>query len=773
MVLMATATTQVPEMGAMGFSGETWVEQSKARVIGSVESVAPNRIVARLSQETPQTTALNSGMPVPFPRLNGFVIVPHESGALVGIVTWIGVSQAGMPARAARAEPDLIDLPFPARRMMITPIGTLEREHERETSAYRLQRGVTVFPSVGDAISVPSGDQLRALMAGDAAHQHVKIGSALLANNSDVTVDPNKLFGRHLAVLGNTGSGKSCSVAGLIRWSLEAAFATRKEENHEGPASSRFIVLDPNGEYGKAFDGIAGVRHYRVDGGGGAEPLQVPGWLMNSHEWASVSYASARMQKPVLIKALRELRSSLQDDAEDLEQLVAHVGVVARRYASVITAKGRPDAPDDWSAIKDMLRSLTRLIDELSFCLNHAAFNGLEQGTQQLLRSAKGNADAAHRHGNADPRNPIMPTRVQFVSMIEVLSELADSVPLPPVVPLAHEDTPSSFRLTELGSRLDAVVSSGQFDDAKKHVGGLRLRIDALLADERMSPVLLTHQKEQPALDDWLSQFLGDGSGDSIAVIDLSLVPTDVVEVVTAVAARMTFEALQRQRRHDEHGRVVPTVLVLEEAHTFVRGRAFNDEYTTPGALCTQAFERIAREGRKFGLGLVISSQRPSELSETVLAQCNSFLLHRIVNHRDQELVGKLVPDNLTGMLDELPALPSRHALLLGWAAPFPTLVQMRELEKDHRPHSEDPDYWGSWTGANPVSPDWKAVAEDWAGQVKPTDQPSDAAEAENIAGTTSSDDLTASGEPEGSPQRQTTDPFGAAPPLADDDIPF
>ncbi|MGR6743560.1 ATP-binding protein, partial [Aeromonas veronii] len=104
-----------------------------------------------------------------------------------------------------------------------------------------------------------------------------------------------------------------------------------------------------------------------------------------------------------------------------------------------------------------------------------------------------------------------------------------------------------------------------------------------------------------------------------------------------------------------------------------------------------------AREGRKFGLGLVVSSQRPSELSPTLLAQCNTFLLHRIVNDADQKLVSKLVPDNIGGLLKELPSLPSGQAILLGWAAPIPVLVEMNELPFELRPQSDDPDYWDVW----------------------------------------------------------------------------
>lgn len=137
-------------------------------------------------------------------------------------------------------------------------------------------------------------------------------------------------------------------------------------------------------------------------------------------------------------------------------------------------------------------------------------------------------------------------------------------------------------------------------------------------------------------------------------------------------------------------------------------------------SVCCQVFERIAREGRKFGLGLVLSSQRPSELSPTVLSQCNTFLMHRISNDRDQELVHRLVPDNLRGLLRELPSLPSQYAILLGWASELPLLVKINELPKSQQPHSDDPDYWDVWTGSDkegsPVERkvSWKPVADDW-----------------------------------------------------------
>lgn len=152
----------------------------------------------------------------------------------------------------------------------------------------------------------------------------------------------------------------------------------------------------------------------------------------------------------------------------------------------------------------------------------------------------------------------------------------------------------------------------------------------------------------------------------------------------------------------------------MEEAHTFVKRYRDDAENQDASSVCCQVFERIAREGRKFGLGLMLSSQRPSELSPTVLSQCNSYLLHRISNDRDQELVHRLVPDNLRGLLRDLPSLPSQNAILLGWASELPVLVRMKDLPDLHQPHSNDPDFWGVWTREHSRDVNWGEIAADW-----------------------------------------------------------
>lgn len=219
------------------------LEYAESLRIGTVEFVSPDDIKVLLDIEAPDSIALNTGTPRPFPRVNSYVLIPSDEGYMVGQVEWLTIERSAYPKRRGMQDFGLVDLPYPSRKMSLNPLGTLRKTIISDVKEnYHFRRGADALPSVGDSVLLPTQQQLRSIVeSGD--NRRVKIGTSPLAGNTDVYVDPDRLFGRHLAVLGNTGSGKSCSVAGLIRWSLEAA-----QQNGKAP-NARFIVLDPNGEY--------------------------------------------------------------------------------------------------------------------------------------------------------------------------------------------------------------------------------------------------------------------------------------------------------------------------------------------------------------------------------------------------------------------------------------------------------------------------------------------------------------------------------------------
>jgi hypothetical protein len=690
------------------------IEQIAALTIGTVVSVSPSEIRVLLETNAPQATALNTGVPMGFPRINGYVLIPNETGAVVGLVVWLGVERSQFPKRTGLKDFGLVDLPFPLRKITLTPVGTLisRKKSGEGESDYQLDRGVSAFPSVGDIVQLPTAAQLRSIIeASKKEDRRVKIGSSPLAANATVTVDPDKVFGRHLAVLGNTGSGKSCTVAGLIRWSLAAAKKVRADGKE---ANARFILLDPNGEYSHAFRDYDHVRRFQVSPkvGHGIEPLLIPVWMWNSQEWSAFAHAAAGVQRPLLLQALRDLRSGarLTEPAErQAARLIrSYNALLCNRIAT--GAGGYQGFPE----VKNCGGQISNLATDAQ------TYAGKTQGefsrALQVLASAAGQLASKHHWKTArgEGYNDFNETelRTLVTAMDDALSKLPDQAVQEPV----SEDAPVEFSPATFPDHLDHIAAEAPGGQTAQFLSTLTMRIRMMLADRRLGPVV-NPGVNVITFEQWLEKYIGKseaGNGE-LAIIDLSLVPSDVLHVVIAVVSRIVFEATQRYRKLNDVE--LPTVLVLEEAHTFIK-RGTDDESGTLTAsqMCRQTFERIAREGRKFGLGLVLSSQRPSELSPTVLAQCNTFLLHRIVNDRDQELVAKLVPDNLGGLLKELPSLPSRQAILLGWAAPVPTLVEITELPDDHRPRSSDPEFWDVWTGKKARTINWHEIANDWTG---------------------------------------------------------
>lgn len=690
--------------------------------IGTIDFVSPDEIKVLLDIEAPDGVSLNTGTPRPFPRINGYVLAPGEQGYLVAQVEWITVERSQYPKRKGMQDFGLVDLPYPLRKMSLNPLGVLSYiGGSGAKDRYEFKRGVQAYPSVGDPVLLPTQDQLRAIVE-SGENRRVKIGVSPLAANAEVRIDPDRLFGRHLAVLGNTGSGKSCSVAGLVRWSMDAA---RKARNGADP-NARFIVLDPNGEYASTFKGTGKVRVFAVEPSEGVEQLQVPLWFWNSAEWSAFTQASAKMQRPLLRRALRDVKAgrALSTTSPEEEKLALR-RYLSSRLISIRRDLRSGDIQTDESKFGFRLKAIaTDLQGKIAVHGN----NKLDEALAAIKAALRATYNSFVKDGKTiEYYRAFNETQVQAI--ITALESSVDTVGGILLEEGPDEDVPIAFDGSQLPDHLEILAEQ---ENASQFVDFLVSRIRTLLSDIRMRSII--SNADGVSLDDWLTNYIGDSeaSNGSVTVIDLSLVPAEVAHVITAVIARMTLEALQRYRKLNA-GKTLPTVLVMEEAHTFIRRYPDDAENQSSAAICCQVFEKIAREGRKFGLGLVLSSQRPSELSQTVLSQCNSYLLHRISNDRDQELVHKLVPDNLRGLLCDLPSLPSRHAILLGWASELPVLVQMNNLPKEQRPKSDDPDFWAVWSGndldkdaeGKPAerTVDWQAVAADWQ-QISLDDEP-------------------------------------------------
>lgn len=232
-------------------------------------------------------------------------------------------------------------------------------------------------------------------------------------------------------------------------------------------------------------------------------------------------------------------------------------------------------------------------------------------------------------------------------------------------------------------------------------------RLETKLNDDRLAFLLKPKKSDGTEyktsdLPDILKQFIGytENKKDNITIIDLSGIPFEVLSIVVSLISRLVFDFCFHYKAVKKDSNEVPFLLVLEEAHNYIpqsEGAKFNS--------VKKSIERIAKEGRKYGLSLMIVSQRPSEISETIFSQCNNFVAMRLTNPSDQQYVKRLMPDSVSAITDTLPVLEKQEALLIGDSIPIPTIVRIKDLTD--KPDSHDIAFRTEW------KKDWVTIAFD------------------------------------------------------------
>jgi len=257
-------------------------------------------------------------------------------------------------------------------------------------------------------------------------------------------------------------------------------------------------------------------------------------------------------------------------------------------------------------------------------------------------------------------------------------------------------DTPVFFDLAEVRARM-------QYLDTEKITAGLTtpkegpfygkftrflVRLDGKLNDPRYAFVFRpkTYIKSS-TMTDLLSKILGADGSAQVTILDLSGVPFDVVNTIVSLLARMIFDFnFWNSNRRD-----FPILLVFEEAHNYLPSTGVG----AGSGAARRTVERIAKEGRKYGVSCMVVSQRPVEVSETILSQCNNFVILRLTNPLDQNYVRKLVPDSFAGLVDVLPALRQGEALIVGEAISMPLRIQIDFPNPE--PESADIKFYEKW----------------------------------------------------------------------------
>ena len=269
-------------------------------------------------------------------------------------------------------------------------------------------------------------------------------------------------------------------------------------------------------------------------------------------------------------------------------------------------------------------------------------------------------------------------------------------------------DSPVPYLLSDLLGAINAQM--GKLDKASDLGPYMRLKtkIEELKGDPRyafMFNGLLVSDSMAPFLS---KIFRLPAEGKPISIVDLSGVPSDIVTVVVAVLARMVFDYAIWARREPQR----PILLVCEEAHRYVPS-----DRETKGVAVRKVLERIAKEGRKYGVSLGLITQRPSDLAEGVLSQCGTIISMRLNNERDQMYVRNAMPEGARGFLDSIPALRNRECIICGEGVSIPIRVRLDDLAPQLRPASDDPLFSQLWTEEGDEAGILSRTIHRWRGQ--------------------------------------------------------
>ncbi|MGL4528798.1 MAG: ATP-binding protein [Aestuariivirga sp.] len=628
----------------------------RKRAIGKVISVAADRFVVEMHAGTDNFTVVGFDDVHYVARLGSFLMIPAQSEYVV--VEVVGLRERDASAPSERGD---FDRASSSKYLDVVPVGMLPMRG----GPFRF--GVSVFPSLyADALYALDGELDRIFDTeaadepsvgvngapcqpeGATRYPVLPIGKSVVFEDYDVKVRLNAFFGGHVAVLGNTGSGKSCTVASV----LQSLFSKPNEHHARG---ATFIVFDVNGEYDSALsnlakDGAIGVERVVLDGT--AAGFRFPHWFLELAEWELLLQASERTQVPILRMALGLSTLFSKAGAAELTSVRNHI------LAKCITQIMRDDSssPSKHDRIIGILQRFST--DEIN-ATKIRPFIAISFG--QMANPAGLDAYLVGENGFE----------------LEEL-KLPDYKNLP-------------FDFAALGDAIDLAILYAEAHGNKQirdYCSQMVTRFQAL--EDRREYEFLRHDAPGVADDngerDFLARLVGITNTErgcvkskQIIIIDMNDVDDEVVELVSSVMARMLFRLL---RRADPRNRF-PIHLLLEEAHRYIS--ATPSRYAVDA---TKIFERIAKEGRKYGMFVMLASQRPSELSKTVLSQCSNFLVHRIQNPDDLSQIRQMTPFISDSVLKRLPSLPRQHALVFGTSVNLPTTFKVREASP--RPHSDD-----------------------------------------------------------------------------------
>ena len=528
-------------------------------------------------------------------QVGSFVRIPLGYQDLYGVVAEIGAAAAPQPVVVAD-----VDGQDTGRWMRVELAG--------EATGDYFERGLSQHPNVDDAVHLVTQKDLRRIYGG-AEEDQIEIGTLSSAENIVVRLSLDALVTRHSAIVGSTGSGKSTTVASLLR------SVVRTAENVSA-SGARILLLDVHGEYSAALGDLA--KTFSASPLPGEEPLFVPYWALEAGEL--LDFVAGSLSDNHLI--------AFTDKIQELKESRLGAGPLPGLDPRSLTV----DSPVPFS----LKKLWYDLID-----FETATFTG-QQRDQPALEAA----------GDPATLTPPRYTPHAMGAAGPFLNQAAKGI----------RRQLNLLRSRLLDRRYDFILHPGPWEP---DLGGQ------------------TAQDLDTLLGGWL------GHDRPITILDLSGVPSSVLVRLIGSILRIVYEALYWSREKTEGGILRPLLVVMEEAHRYVGPDS--------GNVAADVVKRIAKEGRKYGVGAMLVSQRPSEIDETILSQCGTLIALRLSNPADRGRVKGALPDNLSGLMDLLPVLRTGETIISGEAARLPVRCRVSLPPADRLPRSSDPEVSRAW----------------------------------------------------------------------------
>lgn len=627
--------------------------------VGKITSVNFNQFRVKISSEIRGNSVNKAGVVYYFGNIGSYLKTINSVGEQL-VCEVVSIFDSDMKEDTAAYDVD------GNRELLLKPVGTIAR-------GGKFSLGVGIFPSIYSEVTIVTYEDMELILKnrGDdglpkSVHQSFYLGESKNLINYPIHININSFFNIHSAVLGNSGSGKSNTIAHIVQ-------DIHKKKNNSA-IGSRILIFDVNGEYKNAFTEHEKCDHLNIRllkpninaEADGYQPFYLPHFLMSIDEWSAFLMATDATQRPFWDKVLQESYKFYMistREGKQREKLINYLRFKVCNLVHMLLAQGDTDTAIV-TAAKNVIYGITELI-ELDEDLKKACEDeGVYADLQELYDSC------TVAYGNNNDKLKVAVDKVQekvdFENVREIIELRASSreyfdyrfLKQAANLTLLEEDARGNRRVREYTStmitRLDFFIDNSDclfMRDRPENVSN---------ADEYLNWLWGSDQ------DDWAQT--------NMIIIDTSELSKDALETLTSVVSRLNFAS--RKKLFGQARREKPVHLILDEAHRYIKK-------DTKYLLRENIFEQIAREGRKYSLYLLISSQRPSELSETVLSQCANFIIHRVQNEIDMKYVYAILPYFSDDFSNKIKQSVPGEALVFGNCVAMPLHVRVKQANPE------------------------------------------------------------------------------------------